>query len=257
MRRGGYWLVAMARALLSVSAGAVAKGCCDAEIFLICSVPRLPRSSVRVCRLPRAPPPYPFGLSPSKPGSRTTARFARHLPFGLRYRSLVLPLRGGCSLREAASGYAPDRAVTFFRFPERKSPKKGGPDGGGRPRADGSAVLGVWGLAQNSLRALWALRSNSRAKSVDEARLRARPQTPALLDASHGAQEQYGRCFATFPVHTSLRIGRNGDAQQAEGWGTLNRCAVVRGATVATSRGRKPPKRYSKVESVFALVTFI
>jgi hypothetical protein len=85
-------------------------------------------------------------------GSNERPTAASSSPFGLRYRSLVLLLRGGCSLREAASGYAPDRAVTFFRFPERKSPKKGGPDGGGRPRADCSAVLGVWGLAPNSLR---------------------------------------------------------------------------------------------------------
>ena len=47
------------------------------------------------------------------------------------------------------------------------------------------------------------------------------------------------------------------DAQRAEWWGTLNRCAVVRVCPQATSRGRKQPKRYSKVESVFALVTFI
>ena len=93
-----------------------------------------------------------------------------HLSSRRKSGSTVVSIcRGGCSLREAASGYAPDRAVTFFRFPERKSPKKGGPDGGGRPRADCSAVLGVWGLAQNSLRALRALRSDSRAKSVDEA----------------------------------------------------------------------------------------
>jgi len=76
---------------------------------------------------------------------------------------------GFFSLRGAASGCAPDRAVTFFCFAKRKSPKKRRPDGGGRPRADCSAVLGVWGLAPNSLRGLRPLRSDNRANSVHEA----------------------------------------------------------------------------------------
>ena len=123
------------------------------------------------------------------------------------------------------SGYAPDRAVTFFRFPERKSPKKGGPDGGGRPVADCSVVLGVWGLAPNSLRGLRPLRSDSRAKSVDEARYRARPQTPALLDATHGAQEQYGRLLRKHP-HPRLPPPRRQGAQRPEA--SKRRCAARR-----------------------------
>jgi len=129
----------------------------------------------------------PLGLSLSKP------LFAHRHPLRLRYRSPAPPWRKGCSLREAASGCAPDRAVPFLCFAKEKEPKERRPDGGGRPRADCSAVLGVWGLAPNSLRGLRPLRSDNRAKSVVDARLRARPQTPVLLDASHGAQEQYGR----------------------------------------------------------------
>jgi hypothetical protein len=78
-------------------------------------------------------------------------------------------LRGGCSLRETASGCRPDSRVPFLCFAKEKEPKERRPDGGGRPVADCSAVLGVWGLAPNSLRGLWPLRSDSRAKSVDEA----------------------------------------------------------------------------------------
>src|SRR5204862_5866574 len=63
---------------------------------------------------------------------------------------------------------------------------KGNPTEAVRLGPDCSAVLVVWGLAPNSLRGLRPLRSNNRAKSVHEARYRARPQTPALLDASHG-----------------------------------------------------------------------
>jgi len=135
----------------------------------------------------------PFGLSLSKPLFAHHPLESRHRPLRLRYRSPAQPWRGGCSLREAESGCAPDRAVPFLCFAKEKEPKERRPDGGGRPRANCSAVLGVWGLAQNSLRGLRPLRSDNRAKSVVDARLRARPQTPVLLDASHGAQEQYGR----------------------------------------------------------------
>jgi hypothetical protein len=49
-------------------------------------------------------------------------------------------------------------------------------------------------LAQNSLRSLRSLRSNSCAKSVVEGASRLL-QSPALLDGSQGPQEQYvARC---------------------------------------------------------------
>ena len=53
---------------------------------------------------------------------------------GLRVSLLSLCV-GFFSLRGAASGCAPDRAVTFFCFAKRKSPKKRRPDGGGPARA--------------------------------------------------------------------------------------------------------------------------
>jgi len=149
-----------------------------------------------------------------------------HLSFRRKSESSCAALRFAFTLREAESGCAPDRAVPFLCFAKEKEPKvreagvrslgeaklrarQRRPDGGGRPRADCSAVLGVWGLAPNSLRGLRPLRSDNRAKSVDEARYRSRPQTPALLDASHGAQEQYGRSASpNIPCPISLRIGR-------------------------------------------------
>ena len=47
-------------------------------------------------------------------------------------------------------------------------------------------MLGLCSLAQNSLRALRALRSNSRAKSEVVGRCRARLQSPALLADAYG-----------------------------------------------------------------------
>ena len=61
--------------------------------------------------------------------------FAHHHPLRLRYRSPAPPWRGGCSLREAASGCAPDRAVPFLCFAKEKEPKERRPDGGGPARA--------------------------------------------------------------------------------------------------------------------------
>jgi len=72
-----------------------------------------------------------------------------------------------------------------FASPKESKQRKGDPTVAVR-FADCSAVLGLWGLAPNSLRSLCSLRSNTRAKSVDEARLRARPQSPALLYTTHG-----------------------------------------------------------------------
>ena len=47
-------------------------------------------------------------------------------------------------------------------------------------------MLGLCSLAQNSLRALRALRSDNRAKSEVEGRWRARLQSPALLADAYG-----------------------------------------------------------------------
>ena len=69
---------------------------------------------------------------------------------------------GFFSLREAVSGYAPDRAVTFFRFPERKSPKKGDP----------TVAVGLWQTA------LWCSVFGARAK------LASRPAAAALRQTS-------------------------------------------------------------------------
>ena len=113
--------------------------------------------------------------------------FAHHHPLRLRYRSPAPLWRGSCSLREAASGCAPDRAVTFFCFAKRKSPKKRRPDGGGSAVGRTSLRCSVFGASRRTrfVRCAHAAQT-SVAKSEDEARCRARPQTPALLDATHG-----------------------------------------------------------------------
>ena len=66
-------------------------------------------------------------------------------------------------------------------------------------------MLGLCSLAQNSLRALRALRSDNRAKSEVVGRWRARLQSPALL------ADAYGKRFG------SLRIAHQADAQRG-GW---------------------------------------
>jgi len=158
----------------------------------------------------------PFGLSLSKP------LLACHHPFGLtlrqaqdrvRFADRSLALSWPFSLREAASGCAPDRAVTFFRFPERKSPKKGGPDGGGRPRADCSAVLGVRGPRQTHfVRYAHCVQTNG-AKSVHEACCARGPKPLRSSTPPTGPKSNTVVCFANFPCHTSLRIGCDGVAE--------------------------------------------
>ena len=110
---------------------------------------------------------------------------------------------------------------------------KGDPTVAVRPGPDCSAVLGLCSVAPNSLRSLCSLRSNSRAKSVDEGA--ARPlQSPALLDATHGAQEQHGRSLRE-PPHASLRLGAAYRAMRSEPSGE-EIAAGVRPADVAWRR---------------------
>ena len=87
--------------------------------------------------------------------------------------------------------------------------------------ADCSAVLGFWGLAPNSLRGLRPLRSNSRAKSVDEACCARGPK--ALCSSTPPTGPTSNAVVASqLPHHTSLRTGRErskrhlADAKRAE-----------------------------------------
>jgi hypothetical protein len=105
------------------------------------------------------------------------------------------------------SPYTCPPCVRSKHFPERKSPKKGGPDGGGRPEADCAAVLGLWGLAPNSLRGLWPLRSDSRAKSVDEACC-ARGPKPLRSSTPPTGPKSNAVVASQLPIHASLRLGK-------------------------------------------------
>ena len=86
--------------------------------------------------------------------------------------------------------------------------------------ADCSAVLGLWGLAPNSLRGLRPLRSNSRAKSEDEACCARGPK--ALRSSTPPTGPKSNAVVASQHPNASLRIGRelsdasSCDAQRAE-----------------------------------------
>jgi hypothetical protein len=105
-------------------------------------------------------------------------------------------IRGGsCSLREAAPGFRPGGRPPFF-----VSTKKGGKESD--PADSALALRGLpcaarsLRVGQNSLRGLQPLRSNSRPKSVVDARCRALPQSPALLSSSEGGVEHQTRLAA-------------------------------------------------------------
>ena len=143
----------------------------------------------------------PLSLSSRRtPGSAATV-----IPAQAGIQDGLLCLGFG-SLREAASGCAPDRAVPFLCVPKEKEPKERAPWLAGRPRADCSAVLGLCRSRPTHYASVARCVQTGGAKSVNEARSRAHLQSPALLDGSQGAQEQYGRCFATsHPRLASLR----------------------------------------------------
>jgi len=113
---------------------------------------------------------------------------------------------GSCSLRGAESGCRPDSRVPFLCFAKEKEPKERRPDGGGRPMADCSAVLGFWGLAPNSLRGLRPLRSDSRAKSEYEACFARGPKP--LRSSTPPTGPKSNTVVASQLSHASLHIGR-------------------------------------------------
>ncbi len=165
-----------------------------------------------------ADPPSPFGLRYRSPrrtsvsvradpstspcfafGCELDERANHQSPFWLRYRSprctsisvrtefVEGPARSclGSPRGESAPGFRPGSRVASFASPKEVT-KKRRPDGGGP--ADAGLLCGarsLW-LVPNSLRARWALRSNSVTKSVIEGASRL-PQNPVLLDATHGA----------------------------------------------------------------------
>jgi len=169
-------------------------------------------------------------------------------------RMVALSRCRSCSLREAASGCAPDRAVPFLCFAKEKEPKERRPCSpvGLGPTALRCSVMGVRG--RNSLRGLWPLRSNICPKSEDEARSRAPPPSPALLDGSPRGPRAMPRLrHRVTPRFASARSSRCASEARGE-----ELAAGVRHVHSMALTGRSLQlKPYSQMESAFALVTFI
>src|SRR3982751_1384397 len=108
---------------------------------------------------------------------------------------------------------SPRRATFFLCFAKERRQRKATPTGAVRLGPDCSAVLGVWGLAPNSLRGLWPLRSDSRAKSVDEACCARGPKPLRSSTPPTGPEEQYGRLLRKHPPSQLLRTVRDGEAE--------------------------------------------
>ena len=191
----------------------------------------------------------PLGLSLSKPlFAHRHPLGPRHRPLGLRYRSSVLLSRASCSLREAASGCAPDRAVPFLCFAKEKEPKERRPPS---PVGLGPTALRCSVFAARAELATRPAAAAFRQPPKVRGRRRCAPlQSPALLDGSEGPQEQCGRCFATFPVRA--------DAKRGEWRRNRSMCA----ACLQHGVDRPNPCSHAAVTNqlvfgVFALVTFI
>jgi len=127
----------------------------------------------------------------------------RHQPFGLRYRSLGLLLRGGCSLREAAPGFRPGSRPTFLCRQEsrqRSDPCLLGP----------RVARSLRPRQTHFVRCAHCVQTNG-AKSVVDARLRARRKALCCSARPKGK---------TNTRHASLRIGAKSSASpcRCEAW---------------------------------------
>ena len=168
---------------------------------------------------------------------------------------------GFCSLREAVAGMSPRRATFFLWRSKERRQRKATPTGAVRLGPDCSAVLVLWVPRQTRFAACGRCAQTNVAKSDDEACCARGPKPLRSSTPPTGPKSDTVVCCANFPVHVSLRLGAQRDAHLAmrsepSGGVRSNRCAVLRICLQVKSRGRKQPKRYSKVESVFALVTF-
>jgi hypothetical protein len=122
----------------------------------------------------------------------------------------------------------PRQGSNFLSLPRKKVTKERGTR---RWRsACGRLLCGARSLgpAPNSLRGLRPLRSDKRREVRLRSVLRTRPQSPALLDATHGAQEQCGCCSATSPHLASHRRERS-DAQSSRCEASRIWCSGPRG----------------------------
>ena len=100
-------------------------------------------------------------------------------------------------------GCAPGRAVTFFCFAKRKSPKKRRPHLAGRPRADCSALLGQDGKSTNSTR----VRASNMWTSVSVVSCASRRLRRGPKHVARCASLPYGRCEASRSVSPVCRAG--------------------------------------------------
>ena len=126
-------------------------------------------------------------------------------PFGRRYRSPVrfVPClhSHGASVHcvRLSRDVVPTADLLFFASPKKSRQKKGDPTVAVRLRRTALRCSG-FGASRPTrfVRCAHAAQTNV-AKSVVDARYRARPQTPALLDATHGTQEQYWSLLRNIP----------------------------------------------------------
>jgi len=163
----------------------------------------------------------PLGLSLSKPlFAHRHPLGPRHRPLGLRYRSSVLLSRASCSLREAASGCAPDRAVPFLCFAKEKEPKERRPPS---PVGPGPTALRCSVFAGRAELTTRPLAAAFRQPPEVRPRRRCAPlQSPALLDGSEGPQEQCGRLLRKHSLsHLASHRARgetNAPSRRCEAW---------------------------------------
>src|SRR5688572_21037989 len=110
----------------------------------------------------------------------------------------------------------PRQGSNFLLLRQKKVTKEKATLVAGRPRGDCSAVLGLCGRAEHaSFAALTALRQAARSQSLRCACARCRKALRSST-ALKGPKSNTVVCFANIPYPTSLRVGRDGDAQRAE-----------------------------------------
>jgi hypothetical protein len=118
----------------------------------------------------------------------------------------------------------PRQGSHFLLLRQKKVTKEKATPFAGRPRADFSALLGLEGSRRTHFASCARSVQTGVAKSDDEARLRARPSSPALLDGSQGPRDTlasfaglaYSARFASCLRGRALRAALGGDAKRAE-----------------------------------------
>ena len=156
-------------------------------------------------------------------------------PFRLRYRSLAslsIPSSrrtpgstGGVVLSFTRCGYlsargragsSPRRASHFLCLPKESNPRKG-PPFAGRPRADCSALLVLWGTRRTRFVRIAHCAQTGVAKSVHEARCACCPKALRCSTALKGPRQSNARrLLRKHPLSSALaQPSLGGDAKRA------------------------------------------